>query len=357
MKNLAHPDVHSAAPAPHDSLSPDQQQAEVSSASCGPVRDACQSTDSRLEDCHSSAETPSTVSRFSRPLSRRRFLARSAMAAAGVGLLGAPALARVSAKPTPIRAIAYNVLECKGWPSDKERALNVIEKGQMAKRFALELSLYDPDIIAFAESPDQSVTDEIARLMEMNVTYFPSGGYWPGTLFSRFEILDAENVPLVEGTRPEDLFTRHWGRATLRLSASETLTVYSAHLYPQNNPEGRALRKREIAEILKATRRDSQNGESILLIGDLNHTPDTPEYNLWMDAGWIDTHTAAGEGSGNTFRVDNPTRRIDYVMAYGPLAERVVSSRPLFEGAFRVNGEDPGSFALSDHLPVLAEFR
>lgn len=302
-------------------------------------------------------QTSSVDDTSARTLSRRRFITQSALAAAGIGLLGSPALARNSRSNTPIRAIAYNVLECKGWPSDKENALKAVEKGQMAKRFALELSLYDPDIIAFAESPDQAITDEIARLLNLNVTYFPSGGYWPGTLFSRFDIIDSTNVPIVEGSRPEDLFTRHWGKATLRLSANETLTVYSAHLFPQNNPEGRILREREIAEILKATERDSRNGQSILLIGDLNHTPDTPEYKLWMDAGWIDTHTAAGEGAGNTFRVDDPTRRIDYLMAYGPLAERITESRPLFEGAFRVNPDDPGSFALSDHLPVMADFR
>lgn len=290
-------------------------------------------------------------------VSRRRFITQSALAAAGIGILGSPRIVKSAPQGTPIRAIAYNVLECKGWPSDNEKALNVTERGQIAQRFALELSLYDPDIIAFAESPDQSVTDEIARLMGLNVTYFPSGGYWPGTLFSRFEIIDSVNTPMVEGSRPEDLFTRHWGKATLRLSGSETLTVYSAHLYPQNNPEGRALREREIAEILKATERDTRNGESILLIGDLNHTPDTPEYELWMNAGWVDTHTAAGSGEGNTFRVDNPTRRIDYVMAYGPLAQRITDSRVLFEGAFRLNPDDPGSFALSDHLPVLADFR
>src|SRR5690625_7717065 len=74
-----------------------------------------------------------------------------------------------------------------------------------------------------------------------------------------------------------------------------------------------------------------------------------------MDEGWTDTHIAAGEGAGNTFRVDDPTSRIDYLMAYGPLAERITESRPLFEGAFRVNPDDPGSFALSDHLPVMAD--
>jgi len=301
--------------------------------------------------------SPFSVQNTGRSVSRRRFITQSALAAAGIGILGSPRLGQSTPQGTPIRAIAYNVLECKGWPSDAERALHVVEKGQIAQRFALELSLYDPDIIAFAESPDQSITDEIARLMGLHVTYFPSGGYWPGTLFSRFEIIDSTNVPMVEGSRPEDLFTRHWGKATLRLSRNETLTVYSAHLYPQNNPEGRALREREIAEILKAAERDTRNGESVLLIGDLNHTPDTPEYELWMNAGWVDTHTAAGSGAGNTFRVDNPTRRIDYVMAYGPLARRIADSRVLFEGAFRTNPDDPESFALRDHLPVLADFR
>ena len=303
---------------------------------------------------HSSSVDETT----SRSVSRRRFITQTALAAAGIGILGSPRLVKSAVNnTTPIRAIAYNVLECKGWPSDRERALKVAEKEQIAQRFALELSLYDPDIIAFAESPDQAITDEIARLMNLNVTYFPSGGYWPGTLFSRFEIIDSENVPMVEGSRPEDLFTRHWGKATLRLSGSETLTVYSAHLYPQDNPEGRILREREIAEILKAAERDTRNGESVLLIGDLNHTPGTPEYDLWMNAGWVDTHTAAGSGDGNTFRVDDPTRRIDYVMAYGPLAQRITDSRVLFEGAFRLNADDPGSFALSDHLPVMADFR
>jgi len=297
------------------------------------------------------------VEKSVRSVSRRRFITQTALAAAGIGILGSPRRAQSAVNNTPIRAIAYNVLECKGWPSDGEKALKVAEKGQIAQRFALELSLYDPDIIALAESPDQAITDEIARLLNMNVTYFPSGGYWPGTLFTRFDIIDSTNVPMVEGSRPEDLYTRHWGKATLRLSNDETLTVYSAHLFPQNNPEGRSLREREIAEILKAAKRDSRDGKSVLLIGDLNHTPDTPEYELWMNAGWVDTFTAAGVGSGNTFRVDDPGRRIDYVMAYGPLAQRIAESRVLFEGAFRLNPDDPGSFALSDHLPVLADFR
>ena len=55
-------------------------------------------------------------------------------------------------------------------------------------------------------------------------------------------------------------------------------------------------------------------------------------------------------------RSDIPKWRIDYVMAAGPIANRVVESRPLFEGAFRLQINDKESFSLSDHLPQLAVF-
>ncbi len=38
------------------------------------------------------------------------------------------------------------------------------------------------------------------------------------------------------------------------------------------------------------------------------------------------------------------------------LAERLRECRVLYEGAFRTNPDDPRSFALSDHIPVMASF-
>ena len=43
-------------------------------------------------------------------------------------------------------------------------------------------------------------------------------------------------------------------------------------------------------------------------------------------------------------------------MATGTIANQIVESRPLLEGAFRLNIADENSFALSDHLPQLAVF-
>ncbi|MEX0977646.1 MAG: endonuclease/exonuclease/phosphatase family protein [Pirellulales bacterium] len=248
--------------------------------------------------------------------------------------------------------IAYNIYKCTGWPEDRTRAKKAVAGGQMPDRLAMELALYEPDIVNFSESPDEAIVKRIAERLGFNHVRFESGEDWPGTLLSRFEIVEARNAPIVDGPRPKELFTRHWGRAIVRHPHGDVV-VHSAHLYPFPDP---AIRLREIGEMLKAMRDDLQAGRPMLLMGDLNHRPAPPEYPLWIDAGWVDTFAQAGKGDGPTVRADHPRARIDYVFAAGPLAKQVVESRPLFEGAFRTNPADPESFALSDHLPQMAAF-
>lgn len=252
----------------------------------------------------------------------------------------------------PLRVIAYNIYKCTGWPHQRHLAQQAVANGQMAKRLAMELALHDPDIINFSESPNEELTKEVAQLLGMNHVRFPSGGNWPGTLLSKYEIIDSRNVPMI-GERPKELFTRHWGRATVKLPSDEKLIVHSAHLYPTAEP---TVRLREIRTMIESMKPDHDAGRSMLLIGDLNHGPDTDEYRLWIDVGWVDTFAKVGKGEGLTIKSDVPQWRIDYVMAAGPIAARVVESRPLFEGAFRLNINDKESFALSDHLPQLAVF-
>ena len=282
------------------------------------------------------------------PISRREFCG-----SVGASLTAANSnLFADDSKPKPLRVIAYNIYKCTGWPDDRPLAKQAVAKGQMAKRLAMELALHDPDIINFSESPNEELTKEVAELLGMNHVRFPSGGNWPGTLLSKFEIIDSQNAPM-NGERPKELFTRHWGRATVRLPGEEPLIVHSAHLYPTADP---AVRLQEIRAMIESMKPDLVAGRSMLLIGDLNHGPDTEEYKLWIDAGWLDTFAKVGKGDGPTIKSDIPKWRIDYVMAAGPIAERASESRPLFEGAFRLNINDKESFALSDHLPQLATF-
>lgn len=282
-------------------------------------------------------------------LSRRQFCA--ALAAAGLSAATMPAIG--DDKPTrQLRVIAYNIYVAKGWPDNRPLAQKAVQKKQMARRLANELALYEPDIINFSESPSEAITKEIAEYLGMNHVRFPSGGSWPGTLLSKFQITDSANVPLGY-ERPKELFTRHWGMGTIELPGGESLVVHSAHLHPAPDP---TIRLKEVRAMLAAMKADLAAGRSMLLIGDLNHRPDTEEYRLWLDAGWVDTFAKVGKGDGLTIKADRPEKRIDYVLAAGPIASRIVESRPLFEGAFRVNPTDENGFALSDHLPQFASF-
>ena len=252
-----------------------------------------------------------------------------------------------------LRVIAYNVYKCTGWPSNRPLALQAAQSGQMPQRLANELALYKPDIINFSESPDETVVKKIAERLGMQYVFFPSGQNWPGALLTRFDIIESQNCPIVGGQRPKELFTRHWGMAKVRLPNGQSLIVHSAHLRPGAEPE---IRQREVREMLRSMESSIQAKDSQLLIGDLNHSPEQAEYEMWKKGGWIDTFAEVGKGNGATIKSDLPKWRIDYVWAAGPIASQVVESKPLYQGAFRLNIADQQSFALSDHLPQLAVF-
>lgn len=301
------------------------------------------------------------------PISRRNFC--SGLAAAGGAYFANPlsTITRAADPPTSnrLRVISYNILKCTGWPADRDLARRAVERKQIPRRIALELALYDPHVVTFSESPGEETTKEIAELLGMNHVRFPSGEDWPGTLLSKFEVIESQNAPYAAGAKREaDLFTRHWGRATLKLPSGEPLVVHSAHLYP--GPDS-AIRVREIDAMLAAMKPDLDAGRPMLLMGDLNHRPLPPEYPKWQAAGWVDTFAAvhksdtrgdaiaAENPAGLTFSADHPKVRIDYVWAAGPLAKQIKASRPLWVGAFRTNPDDKESFALSDHVPQYAE--
>lgn len=294
-------------------------------------------------------------------MNRRTFLKTSAvLAAAGAGLASRASAQTGGTGPRGLTSISYNILACRGYPeTDENRERIVRARETMTTRFALELRLYQPDIVTFQESPDEATVAAIADEMDMHYAYFPGGwpgnddwpGGFPGTIMSRFPIVEKENCPLAEGARPDDLFTRHWCRAVLETDSGR-LPVFSAHLHPSDA----AVREREVTEILKVLQPHLDAGAAFLFQGDLNHAPDGPEYARWNDAGLTDTYAAKGAGVDVSVPSTEPRSRIDYIWAHGAMAGTLAEARILFEGQFRTNPDDPKSFALSDHIPVLARF-
>ena len=98
---------------------------------------------------------------------------------------------------------------------------------------------------------------------------------------------------------------------------------------------------------------DLDASRSMLLIGDLNHGPDTEEYKLWIDAGFVDTFRQGWQGG----RADHQGRHSQVAdrLRHGGWADCGSDCR--IEGAFRLHIADKESFALSDHLPQLAVFQ
>lgn len=263
------------------------------------------------------------------------------------------ALALPAAEPTSApkwTTITYNVYAYAGYPKVDD-TVPVLEaaRSQMPERIALELALYRPDIVTLQEAPPEPEVARTAEKLGMRYAYF-KGGRFPGAVLTRFEIVSAQNCPLVAGGEPGPLFSRHWGKALLRAGRTEIM-IYSVHLHPSDD----ALRAREVDEVLKVIAADRRPGREFILQGDFNHEPIQVEYGRWAGAGLTDAWAAKGVEQRNTIKSTFPNRTVDYIWLSPGLASRLIRCRVLFTGAFRTNPLDERSFALSDHVPVLAE--
>lgn len=107
------------------------------------------------------------------------------------------------------------------------------------------------------------------------------------------------------------------------------VTVYNTHLQHDTASE-RVEQAQAIDELI------GEPTESVVLLGDLNARPDTPEIQTLVDE-LIDTWEEAGVGDGHTYPVEDPNARIDYVL----------TSRDVVTRTAAVVTTDA-----SDHLPV-----
>ena len=108
--------------------------------------------------------------------------------------------------------------------------------------------------------------------------------------------------------------------------------VFTTHLQHDSQPERSAQ-----VEAIRA--RLATVGESVVLLGDLNATPASPEVAA-ITEDLADAWATAGEGDGFTFDAATPHARIDYVLSSPDVVARTAA----------VVATDA-----SDHLPVVVD--
>ncbi|MDD2598034.1 MAG: endonuclease/exonuclease/phosphatase family protein [Kiritimatiellae bacterium] len=258
------------------------------------------------------------------------------------------------------RTISYNVLAFRGYPNNESTAQLLAENAAAHPEItARELSKFKPSLITLQEAPAEPLVKRFADTLAMNYVWFPGGwkgsknypGGFPGAVVTPYPIVDSESRPSAGTPHPERLFTRHLGRAELDTPFG-SLHVISVHFHAHE----RSVRLEEAAAVVALIRKLNQSAP-VLLQGDLNHKPDAPEYKVWTSAGLIDIGAKHGIGETPTGSSTNPRQRIDYIWATPDFAKFSTAAQVLNMPPFTPEPGKSSAYALSDHMPVLAEFQ
>jgi len=245
------------------------------------------------------------------------------------GVPGAP-------PPRPLRVATFNIHHGVGLDNvlDLERIAATVESTG-----AEVVGLQEVDVHFGARSDFVDQANWLADRLGMYVVFGANLNLDPlsagaprrqyGTaILSEHRIRESTNTLL---PRPEGGEQRGLLEAHIRVRGLP-VTVYNTHLQHDSQVE-------RLAQI--ATIRDIIAGvdESVVVLGDLNATPGSPEIaNLTEDL--VDSWVTAGVGDGFTYDAATPHARIDYVMSSGDVVARTAA----------VVTADA-----SDHLPVVVD--
>lgn len=236
-----------------------------------------------------------------------------------VFLLGAPA-ARAA---TTVTVVSYNIQACIGELPRPEPRDPAGTLGRMADLLRAE----GADIVLLQEVDNGTSRsrriDQAAMLAErlgfqhvFGAAIELQGGHFGTAILSRWPLTTSETVllhkPDYSMTNPE--YPDYYSEQRVALMAEVDapggpLTVLCTHL--GLTPDQRKLQAEEIAALVKAAK------GPVIVGGDLNAEPGAPELTALfapMTDAW---EASAAGGPGHTFRSDNPTKRIDYILVRG----------------------------------------
>jgi endonuclease/exonuclease/phosphatase family metal-dependent hydrolase len=251
---------------------------------------------------------------------------------------GASAQAVASQARSTVRVLTFNIHHGAGADGavDLDRIARVV---RVVRPDVVGLQEVDRHLEQRSAFADQA--SELARILHMHVVFGANVDLDPpapgeprrqyGTaLLTREPILDWDNTPL---PRTADHEQRGLLRARV-LVRGRPLQVHVTHLQHDDAAE-RLAQARAIVALLDRSR------DPVVLLGDLNAEPGTPEITA-LTSRLTDSWTPR-TGSGYSHPAAMPEKRIDYVLSSPDLPARdtaVVTT--------------PDAVAASDHLPVVA---
>jgi endonuclease/exonuclease/phosphatase family metal-dependent hydrolase len=254
-------------------------------------------------------------------------------AAAGGGSGGAGATGGAG---QPLRAATFNIHHGVGVDGllDLERIATVIQDTrpdviglQEVDRHWGERSDFVDQALWLADRLDLHVVFGANLDLEPLTPGAPRRQYGTAIL-SRYRIRESRNTLL---PRPEGGEQRGLLEAVIKVRGVR-VRAFNTHLQHNSQVE----RVEQVAAIRSIV---AEARESVVLVGDLNATPDSPEIGA-ITEDLADAWAEAGEGDGFTYDAETPHARIDYVLTSSDVVARTAA----------VVTSDA-----SDHLPVVAD--
>jgi endonuclease/exonuclease/phosphatase family metal-dependent hydrolase len=236
-------------------------------------------------------------------------LLATALTTAATGAVAAPAAAgQPEPRPRPLRVATYNIHHevDRHWSG---RSDFVDQATWLADRLGMD--------VVFGANLDRDPLTPGAQRRQYGTA-----------ILSTHRIRSSTNILL---PRPEGGEQRGLLEAAIKVRGVP-VRVFTTHLQHDSQVE----RMAQIAQI-RAVLADVP--ESVVLLGDLNATPESPEIAAITDD-LVDTWVEAGVGDGYTFDAATPHARIDYVMTSDGIVARTAA----------VVATDA-----SDHLPVVVD--
>lgn len=236
----------------------------------------------------------------------------------------------VNGEGFPVRIMTYNL----------HNGFNIKGKLEL-EAIAKTIEYNKPDIVALQEVSRGWVVNGrvdmllwLSKRLQMPYVFGPTADpFWGNAILSRYPILAYSRHDLP----PENLIIkRGFITALIDLGKDIKLKVITTHLHHlDNDTEIRQLQSRTIVNFIT-----SMDKSRTVLLGDFNAEPNEPEMRMLQQASLMDTGARITSATANTFRSDNPNRRIDYIWISSDLQATDVRV-PLS--------------AASDHLPVVIE--